>query len=206
MVAMAQAARIGGAVGIRAEGPADVRGIKRAVDLPVIGLFKKHYPGFDVYITPTMAEVGAIAQAGADMVAVQLTDQPRPDGLSNAAFVAAIRDAFPRLPIMADISTLAEGLTADALGVDLISTTMSGYTPASPQQDGPDLALVRALVPRVGAPVVAEGRIRTPAECRAALAAGAYAVVVGTAITRPQTITAWFVAEMRGARPGHSQN
>jgi N-acylglucosamine-6-phosphate 2-epimerase len=197
MVAMARAAVAGGAAGIRTNYPQDVAGIKAAVDLPVIGIYKKRYPGSDVYITPTLAEVRAIAAAGADIIAVQLTDQDRPDGLSNAEFVAAVRREFPGLPIMADISTLGEGLAAAALGADLISTTMSGYTPYSPQLSGPDFALVRALSAQVTVPVIAEGRISRPEECRLALEAGAYAVVVGTAITRPQTVTAWFVDAMR---------
>jgi N-acylglucosamine-6-phosphate 2-epimerase len=195
---MARAAKAGGAVGIRTNDPPEIRGIKAAVDLPVIGIYKKHYPGSPVYITPTLAEVRAVVAAGADIVAVQLTHQPRPDGMSNGAFVAAIRREFPGLPIMADISTLEEGLDAARLGVDLVSTTMSGYTPYSPQREEPDLDLVGALARQVAIPVVAEGRIKCPEQAAAAIRAGAYAVVVGTAITRPQVITAWFAARMRG--------
>lgn len=197
MVAMARAAQVGGAVGIRANYPRDVQGIKEAIPLPLIGIYKQHYPGSDVYITPTLAEVRAIAAAGADILAVQLTHQARPEGLSNAEFVAAIRQEFPGLPIMADISTLEEGLAAAGLGVDLVSTTMSGYTLYSPQMKVPDIELVRELSDRLTIPVVAEGRYSTPEECRRALEAGAHAVVVGTAITRPQTVTAWFVSGMK---------
>ncbi|HLN63468.1 MAG TPA: N-acetylmannosamine-6-phosphate 2-epimerase [Symbiobacteriaceae bacterium] len=198
MVAMARAALVGGAVGIRANYPQDVAGIKEAIPLPLIGIYKKRYPGSDVYITPTLAEVRAIAAAGADILAVQLTHQARPDGLTNAEFLAAIRREFPSLLIMADISTLEEGLVAADLGADLVSTTMSGYTPYSAHLKGPDLGLVRELAARLTTPLVAEGRYSTPEECRMALEAGAHAVVVGTAITRPQTVTAWFVDGMRG--------
>lgn len=198
MVAMARAAMVGGAAGIRANYPQDVRGIKEAIPLPLIGIYKKRYPDSEVYITPTMDEVRQIAAAGADIIAVQMTAQARPDGLTNAEFVTAIRRELPDLPIMADISTLDEGLAAAALGVDLVSTTMSGYTPYSPQLEGPDFGLIRELKARLSTPVIAEGRIRSPEECRAAVEAGAYAVVVGTAITRPQTVTAWFVEGIRG--------
>lgn len=199
MAAMARAAEAGGAAGIRANSPEDVAGIKSAVSIPVIGLFKRRYDGSPVYITPTMTEVRATVAAGADILAVQLTDQPRPDGLSNTEFLAMIRREFPTLPVMADISTLAEGLKAAEMGAALISTTMSGYTPYSPQQPGPDLALVRELAQRSSTPVVAEGRLSTPTDCRIALEAGAFAVVVGTAITRPQVVTGWFVEAMTGS-------
>lgn len=199
MVAMARAAMVGGAVGIRSNYPHDVQAIKQAIPLPLIGLYKKRYEGSSVYITPTMEEVRAIAAAGADVVAVQLTDQVRPDGLTRDELVAHIRHEFPDLLIMADISTLEEGLYAARLGVDVVSTTMSGYTPYSPQLEGPDLDLVRDLSRAVSTPVIAEGRISSPEECRKALEAGAFAVVVGTAITRPQTVTAWYAQALRSA-------
>ncbi|MBP2019616.1 N-acylglucosamine-6-phosphate 2-epimerase [Symbiobacterium terraclitae] len=199
MVALARAAAVGGAVAIRTNYPQHVSAIRQAVPLPVIGIYKKHYPNSPVYITPTMAEVCAIAEAGADIVAVELTDQPRPDGLSNAEFIAQIRRACPGLRVMADISTLAEGQAAAALGVDLVSTTLSGYTPYSRQMDGPDLQLIGELARSVSVPVVAEGRFWDPRDCARALELGAHAVVVGTAITRPQTVTAWYVQAMRAA-------
>lgn len=198
MAAMARAAQVGGATAIRTNSPADVRGIKDGVSLPVIGLYKQRSTDSPVYITPTIEAVRAIAAAGADIVAVELTDQPRPDGESNANFIARIRAEFPGLPIMADISTLDEGVAAAVLGVDLVSTTLSGYTPYSRQQQEPDLALVAELARAIAVPVVAEGRIQTPQQARQALEMGAFAVVVGTAITRPQTVTAWYVEAMRG--------
>lgn len=197
MVAMARAAQVGGAVAIRSNYPDHVRGIKQSIPLPVIGLYKRHFENSPIYITPTMDEVRAIAEAGADIIAVELTDQPRPDGLTNREFVARIRAEFPSLPIMADISTQAEGLAAADLGVDLISTTMSGYTPYSRQQEGPDLALVTELSAKTTVPVIAEGRIICPQDARRALEAGAFAVVVGTAITRPHTVTGWYAQALR---------
>lgn len=201
MVAMARAALQGGAVAIRANGPVDITAIRQAVPLPVIGLLKRRYPNSPVYITPTMEEVRAVAAAGAEILAVELTDQPRPDQLSNAAFIRQIRAAFPDLLIMADIATEAEGLAAADLGVDLVSTTLSGYTPYSSQLAGPDLDLVGRLATTLSLPVVAEGRISTPAECQQAIARGAFAVVVGTAITRPQTVTGWFAQALRSQSP-----
>ncbi len=189
MARMARAAQDGGAVGIRANGPADVRAIREAVALPLIGLFKDGTEG--VYITPTLAHARAIAEAGADIIALDATPRPRPHGELLKEIIAALH-ALGKL-VMADISTFEEGCAAEAAGADLLSTTLSGYTPYSPHQPGPDLELVRHLVAVAHVPVVAEGRIRTPAELAAALQAGAYAAVVGGAITRPQSITRTFV-------------
>jgi len=197
MVAMARAAMVGGAAAIRANYPHDVRGIKQALPLPVIGIYKKRFENSPIYITPTLNEVQAIVEAGADIVAVELTDQPRPDGRTNAEFISQIRTAFPDLPLMADISTLAEGLAAADLQVDLISTTMSGYTNYSRKMEGPDLDLVEQLSRSVSVPVIAEGRISCPEDAQRAIHAGAHAVVVGTAITRPQTVTGWYAQALR---------
>lgn len=198
MAAMARAAHMGGACGIRANGPDDIRAIKAACALPVIGLHKVDYPNSPVYITPTLAEARAVAAAGADVLAVDATARPRPDGLSLPAFLARIR-AELGLPVLADVATVAGGLAAAAAGAALVSTTMSGYTDDSPQQAGPDYALVAELARCCPVPVVAEGRYWTAAEARQALALGAHAVVVGTAITRPQEIVRRFVRELSGA-------
>lgn len=192
MARMAVAARAGGAVGIRANTPPDVAAIRASVpDLPLIGLFKVVVPGFeDVYITPRLEDAVAVAAAGADIIALDATDRPHPEG-SAADLIAAVKQATGRL-VMADISTPEEALAAEAAGADVISTTLSGYTPYSPELAGPDLDLVGRLAARLRVPLVAEGRIATPEEARAALGAGAFAVVVGGAITRPQQIAARF--------------
>jgi N-acylglucosamine-6-phosphate 2-epimerase len=195
MAAMARAAVLGGAAGIRAEGPADVQAVRQAVDVPVIGLWKQGAEG--VYITPTVDHARAVAEAGAEIVAIDATGRPRPDGSTVPEVVAGLRRTH-RCLVMADVSTLDEGTAAAAAGADLVATTLSGYTPYSRQQPGPDLELVAALAARVEVPVVAEGRIATPGEARAALDAGAWAVVVGGAITRPQLIAARFAAALRG--------
>lgn len=198
MAAMARAAEEGGAAAIRCNSPVDISAIKRAVSLPLIGLYKVEYPNSNVYITPTMKEVSAVAEAGAEMVAIDATDRPRPDGRTLAQLIADIRSRYPEVLIVADVSTLEEGLSADRLGADIISTTMSGYTPYSPQQQEPDFELLARLAERSSKPVLAEGRIWTPEDCSRCFREGAYAVVVGTAITRPREITRRFVNAVPG--------
>jgi len=191
MAAMARAARDAGAVGIRADGPADIAAIRAAVDLPIVGIHKVFAEGQDVYITPTVDAARAVIAAGARVVAFDATDRPRA-GDAPADIVAAIHAEGAES--FADVATLAEGLAAAALGVTYVSTTLSGYTAATRGTGpGPDLDLVAALAARAGVPVVAEGRYNTPELARAALAAGARAVVVGTAITNPREIARGFV-------------
>ncbi len=193
MARLAVAARGGGAVGIRANTPVDVRAIRAAVpDLPLIGLFKVVVPGFDdVYITPRLEDAAAVAAAGADIIALDATLRPHPEG-SACDLIRAVKDTTGKL-VMADIDTEAAAAAAVEAGADVISTTLSGYTPDSPDLPGPDLALVRRLAGlNLPVPIVAEGRIATVEEARAALEAGAFAVVVGGAITRPQQITRRF--------------
>jgi len=192
MAKMAIAAAEGGARAIRANSPADVKAIRAAVDLPLIGLYKEVLPDYEVIITPTLRHALAIAEAGADIIAIDATNRPHPDG-SLADYVAAIHDQTNCL-VMADISTLEEGLAAEQVGFDMVSTTLSGYTPYSPQQEGPDLALVKALAGRLTrVPVIGEGRFYAPEQVKQALENGATSVVVGGAITRPKEITARYV-------------
>ena len=198
MARLAVAARGGGAVGIRANTPPDIAAIRAAVpDLPLIGLWKVVVSGFeDVYITPRVEDAVAVAQAGADIIALDATDRPHPEGKTAADLIRAVKNATGKR-VMADVSTFEEGMAAEQAGADVISTTLSGYTPYSPQQDEPDLALIAALACRLRVPLIAEGRIATPEQARAALDAGAFAVVVGGAITRPQQITQRFAQALR---------
>ncbi len=193
MARMAIAARAGGAAAIRANSPADIAAIRRVVDCPIVGLYKVDVPGFDVYITPRLQDAVAVAEAGADVIALDATGRDHPEG-TTAELIAAVK-AATGLPVMADISTDDEAIAARAAGADFVSTTMSGYTPYSLQQAAPDIDLVRRLAAELGPdyPLIAEGRISTPEQMRAALDAGATAVVVGGAITRPQQITERFV-------------
>lgn len=187
LAAMARAVEAGGAVGIRTEGVEAIRAIRAAVAVPVIGLVKRQTAGTDVYITPAIADALAVAEAGAQLVAVDATERQRMDGASGAEFVAA---AVAELPgrIVADVDTASAGQAAAAAGAAAIATTLSGYT-ATHKSDGPDIALVSELSQAIGIPVLAEGRYSTQEEVWAAFGAGAFAVVVGTAVTDPEEIT-----------------
>lgn len=195
---LARAAQIGGATAIRCGGYgglADIAAVADAVDVPVIGLTKEGDTG--VYITPTVGSALAVAEAGAVVVAFDATGRPRPDGSRMEQIVSALHDID--VLAMADIATLEHGIAAAEAGVDIISTTLSGYTPDSPAQLGPDVELVselRATLP--DAVITAEGRYRTPSEAGSAIRAGADAVIVGTAITDPLWITQQFAAEVGG--------
>ena len=195
MRAMARAAVDGGAAGIRAEGVADIAAIRAAVAVPLIGLLKRRREGFDVYITPGFADAAAIVAAGCDVVALDCTPGRR-DGEPVATLIARIK-AELGVAVMADIATLEEGLAAAALGADYVGTTLAGYTTARAATLGPDLELLAALTACCPVPVVAEGRFDTPAQVARAFELGAYAVVVGTAITNPREITRRFVAAAR---------
>lgn len=193
MAAMAAASEQGGAVGIRANTPQDIQAIKERCALPVIGLFKRDYPGSEVFITPTWREAAQVIEAGADFVALDATARPRPGGVTLTALVREIRSHYPGTGIVADVSTYEEGIAAMELGADLICTTLSGYTSYSLKQEGPDIGLVARLSELGTIPVVAEGRIWTIEDSQACMRAGAHAVVIGTAITRPQEITKRYV-------------
>lgn len=195
MAAMARAADAGGAVAIRANGPADIAAIRAAVAIPIIGIYKIALPGFEVRITPTLDHARQIAAAGTDLIALDATTRPRPGGLTAAELIARVREATGR-PVVADIATMEEGIAAAAAGADAVATTLSGYTGDSPAQNDPDYELIRQLAPVLPVPLIAEGRIATPEQAERALTLGAYAVVVGSAITRPQWITERFVARL----------
>lgn len=193
VLGMVAAAALGGAGGLRLNHPETVVRAKAASDLPVIGIWKQVHPGSEVYITPTLASAEALLQAGADIIALDATARPRP-AEPLADMVRALKG---RVALMADISTLEEGLAAAALGFDCLGTTLAGYTPYSRQQPGPDFELLQALVEQTALPVIMEGRIWTPEEAAQALQLGAHAVVVGSAITRPQLITRRYAAAMQ---------
>lgn len=201
MARMALAAKEGGAVGIRANTVRDIESIKRKVSLPLIGLWKQDYEDSEVYITPTIREVDAVIRAGADIVAIDATNRYRPYGESLDETVNYIRRNSACL-IMADVSTLEEGIHAEQLGIDLVSTTLSGYTDYSRLNKTPDFQLIVELVSRISIPVIAEGRINSPEQASFCLELGAYAVVVGGAITRPQSITRRFVNELQKYKVG----
>jgi putative N-acetylmannosamine-6-phosphate epimerase len=187
VAAFALAAIDGGASALRIQGLANLRAVRAVTDLPIIGLIKRIDPTTPIIITATIADVEGLAEAGADIIAFDATLRDRPD--SVAVLDRAAKDAGKLS--MADCSSIEDVRAAIAVGCDVIGTTLSGYA-GGPVPEDPDIALVRAAA-RLGLPVFAEGRYRTTLEVRAAREAGAWAVVVGSAITRPEHITGWFV-------------
>ncbi|HNY10559.1 MAG TPA: N-acetylmannosamine-6-phosphate 2-epimerase [Candidatus Wallbacteria bacterium] len=193
MAKMACAAKSGGAAGIRANGAEDIAAIKKIVDLPLIGIIKKVYKGSGVYISPTIKEIDELVKAGADIIATDATDRVRPTGTTLDDFYKCVREKYPDIILMADISTFEEGVKAEKLGFDLAATTLSGYTEYTKGTKLPDLRLLKKLANRLKIPVIAEGGISEPKELKKAIELGAFAAVVGGAITRPQQITRRFV-------------
>ena len=196
MAQMARACELGGAAAIRCQGLADIAAIKGRVEVPVIGLWKEGHEG--VYITPTLRHAIACVNAGCDVVAIDATDRPRPDGSTFEEIVAGLRAQTNTL-IMADCATIEDIRRGVAAGCDLVSTTLSHGVAAidCTMADGPDLPLLRKAVEEFpDFPVVCEGRVHTPADAQAAIAAGAWSVVVGTAITHPTSITSWFAGPL----------
>ncbi len=200
MYLMARAAKQAGTPAIRTSSIRDVIAIREETGLPVIGLIKVKYEGFDSYITPTMKEVDELVAAGSDVIALDCTNQKRGDGRSVGAFITEVREKYPDAILMADIATFEEGVNAWKLGVDIVGTTMSGYTSDSPKMEGPDYELVRRLSETVDIPVIGEGRIHSPGDAVKMLDAGAFAVVVGGAITRPLEIAQRFLKAVEGRR------
>lgn len=187
---VAASAVIGGAAAVRVQGIADIQFTRAAVEVPIIGLWKDGHDG--VFITPTLRHALSCANAGAHIVAIDGTRRPRPDGLSLAETITAIHAQSNAL-VMADCGSFEDAVAAVLAGADIIGTTLAGYTGERPKTDGPDLELITQIAKAdLGRPLVAEGRIHTPAQARLAQDAGAFAVVVGTAITHPASITGWF--------------
>ena len=191
---MAKAAYEGGAKGIRANSVSDIKEIKSIVPLPVIGIIKKQYPGTEVYITPSMNEIDALHEIGVEIIALDATDQSRPDHKSLESFYNEIRKKYPDQRLMADCSTFEEAVRADRLGFDFIGTTLVGYTPQSKGNhiEQNDFEIIRKILKQVHHPVIAEGNIDVPQKARRVVELGCYSVVVGGAITRPQLITKKF--------------
>lgn len=197
MSRMSYAAMLGGAVGIRANTVEDIAEIKKTVDLPIIGIIKEVYGDCNVYITPTMKEIDALVACGVDIIATDCTSRPRPDGRSLDDFFKEVRAKYPDQLFMADCSSYEEGMHAAEIGLDVIGTTLCGYTDYTKGAELPNLELLRGLVKDSGKPVIAEGGIWSPDQLVAALDTGVLAAVVGTAITRPMDITRRFVAAIK---------
>ncbi len=183
---------------LRLEGPANVRHLRDATGVPCMGLFKRWYDGFDVYVTPTMREVEALLETGCEMVALDCTVRPRPEGAKLPDLIAAIR-AAGRL-VMADCDDAESVRYAMDSGADFVSMTLAGYTASRPMTVGPDLDVLREAIRATDAPVLAEGRYQTPAQAQAALRIGASGVVIGGALNDPVKQTRWFMKAMSPAK------
>lgn len=199
MAKMALAAKMAGAVGIRANSPEDIQAIKQEIDLPVIGIWKITTPGVDVFITPTLEAARKVYEAGAEIIAIDATFRKNSEGKWAWELIQAIKSEMDVL-VMADVSTYEEGLKAEEMGADLVSTTLSGYTSYSPQTKEPDFELIEKLARDLRIPLMAEGKIRRPEMARKALELGAYGVIVGGAITRPLEIATEYVETLEDFR------
>ncbi len=191
---MALAAQEGGAKGIRANSVVDIKEIQNVVDLPIIGIIKRDYEDSDVFITATMKEIDELMSVQPEIIALDATDNIRPNGQTLADLFAQIKTKYPEQLLMADCSTYEEAVYADELGFDFIGTTLVGYTKQSKgaKIEANDFELIRKILAKVKHPVIAEGNIDTPEKVKRVLELGCYSVVVGSIITRPQLITKRF--------------
>lgn len=195
MALFARAAEMGGAIGIRTQGIEKLRAIKAAVKLPVIGLLKTVFADGSVCITGSFDEVEQLIVAGSDIVAIDGTFRER-EGMDGPNFIKEVKRRFGCI-VLADIATYEEAKACECAGADCISTTLNGYTPYTLQDlTGPNYDVLSSCVKGLHIPVFAEGRYNTPEEASKAIKLGAYAVVSGTAITRPRVITCWFANEI----------
>ena len=199
MSKMALAAKQGGAGGIRANSVVDIKAIKQEVDLPIIGIIKKDYPGTDIYITTTMEEIDALVEVQVDIIAIDATARLRLNNQTLAEFFKEVKQKYPNQLFMADCSTVSEAIHADQLGFDFIGTTLVGYTDESKDLkiEADDFKIIKDILKAVKHPVIAEGNIDTPEKAKLVLELGCYSVVVGSIITRPQIITKRFVEKMK---------
>jgi N-acylglucosamine-6-phosphate 2-epimerase len=197
---MALAAKEGGAKGIRANTKEDIAEIKKNVDLPIIGIVKRDYPDSEIYITPTMKEIDELMEVKPDIIALDATDRLRPEGKTLDDFFHEVKKAYPDQLLMADCATFEECVHADELGFDFVGTTMVGYTPASKglKIDADDFKILRDVLKAVKHRVICEGNIDSPEKARHVLDLGAYCVVVGSSITRPQLITRKYTQAIEG--------
>lgn len=182
IAAMAQASVDRGAVGVRIDSPPHLEAVSRRVDVPVIGLWKQQIPGFDVYITPQFCHAAQVARAGADIIAIDATDRRRPAGETLESLIRRIHEDLGK-PVMADVDTLEAAIAAERAGADLVGTTLYGYTAATRHLQPPGFDLLAEMVAQLQVPVICEGGVSSAQMARQAIDLGAFAVVVGTAIT-----------------------
>jgi N-acylglucosamine-6-phosphate 2-epimerase len=182
IAAMAEAAVHRGAVGVRIDTPSHIQAVRQRVDVPIIGLWKQQIPGYEVYITPQFEQAKIIAAAGADIIAIDATVRPRPGRETVESLIRQIHQELGKA-VMADVDSLEAAVQAADAGADLVGTTLYGYTPATQHLPPPGFDLLTQMVENLKLPVICEGGIASPQMARQALDLGAYAIVVGTAIT-----------------------
>lgn len=191
---MARAAKQAGACAIRTNSVRDVIAIKKETGLPVIGLIKKNYDGFEPFITPTMDEIDQLVEAKADIIALDCTLRLHPGNIEINDLIKNIKKKYPDVILMADIASYEDGINAWKQGVDFVGTTLSGYTKETQGKgDGPDFELVERLAKDIDVPIIAEGKVHYPEQAKKMLDLGATSVVVGGAITRPLEIATRFI-------------
>ena len=200
IAALAETAELNGGVGLRIDSPENIRAVKQRVKLPILGIYKVVTGGSEVYITPTFDAAEQIIAAGADMIALDGTPRPRPNGETFAEIVSGVRNKF-NCPVMADVALYDDGMrAAEVAGVDVLSTTLSGYTEETKHLKSPDFELVERLAKTSPIPVICEGRLRSVDDVQRAFDCGAFAVVVGGAITGiDQLVTQFALATPVGA-------
>ncbi|MBW4482608.1 MAG: N-acetylmannosamine-6-phosphate 2-epimerase [Tildeniella torsiva UHER 1998/13D] len=193
IAAMAEAALNRGAVGVRIDTPDHIQAVRARCSHPIIGLWKQVMPPSEVYITPQFHHAEAVAQAGSDIIAVDATQRPRPSGETLGQIIQHIHQRLNR-PVMADVDTLDNALKAIDAGADCVGTTLFGYTAETKTEVPPGFDLLRAMVQQCSVPVICEGGIASPEQAKQAIDLGAYAVVVGTAITGMDSLVQRYVS------------
>ncbi len=182
IAAIAQASVNSGAVGVRIDTPDHISAVRQKVKAPIIGLWKQKLPGIDVYITPQFHQASAIANSGADIIAIDATGRNRPEGETVTSLITRIHEELGK-PVMADVDTFEAAHAAAAAGADLVGTTLYGYTARTNHLKPPGFELLIQMVKNLEVPAICEGGISSPQMARQALDLGAFAVVVGAAIT-----------------------
>ncbi len=181
IAAIAQAAVNRGALGLRIDTPAHIQAVRQRSQVPIIGLWKQQIPGYEVYITPQFDHATAIAQAGADIIAIDATARKRPEGETLTSLITQIHNELGKA-VMADVDTIENAIASVNAGADIVGTTLYGYTKQTQDLSPPGFELLTEIV-KLNIPAICEGGIASPQMARQALDLGAYAVVVGTAIT-----------------------